>query len=33
MAPVICRERIKTTLQGVWRGLDIAPEPALAPVW
>jgi hypothetical protein len=33
MAPVICRERAKTTLQTVWRGLDLAPEPVLAAGW
>jgi hypothetical protein len=32
-APVICRERTRSALQGMWRGLQPTPEPALAPVW
>ena len=33
-APVVCRERPKTNaLQDVWRGLEIAPGPALVPSW
>jgi hypothetical protein len=33
LAPVICRERTRSSLQEVWRGLRKGPEPALAPVW
>jgi hypothetical protein len=33
MAPVICREKIKSTLHPVWRNLDLRPEPALVPSW
>jgi hypothetical protein len=33
LAPVICRERPKATLQGVLGELDLRPDPALAVSW